>query len=162
MKRYPYLLGDACNIPLQDGQVAIVDAADYPLVSDRTWSLTKAGYVTTVISQGDGSCRWVLLHRRIMGESASLVDHIDRDRLNNRRSNLRLATRQGNSANSRTKRFLPKGVYRKYLKYRAMITVNYKSIGLGSFATVEEAAIAYDRAAKHHFGEFARTNTTIA
>lgn len=90
------------------------------------------------------------------------IDHEDRDPLNNRWDNLRLATPSQNGAN---KMALPnstgfKGVghsqNNKRNPYTAMITVHQKKIYLGCFQTPEAAHAAYYKAAKEHFGEFAR------
>jgi hypothetical protein len=87
------------------------------------------------------------------------VDHIDGNRANNAWSNLRLASRSQNIANSglrvtNTTGF--KGVFKARKKFNAKITVNYKSVNLGNFDTKEEASAAYKRAAQAAFGEFAR------
>jgi len=91
------------------------------------------------------------------------VDHIDQNSMNNRRGNLRLATNQLNNANVGRKtymgreRHLPKGVYPNGVgKWQAKIKVNYKTICLGTYRSPEEASEAYMKAAKHHFGEYAR------
>lgn len=91
------------------------------------------------------------------------IDHKDGDALNNRRDNLRLATNKLNNANIGRKsylgrvRHLPKGVYPNGVgKWQAKIKVNYKTICLGTYKSPEEASDAYERAAKHYFGEFAR------
>ena len=101
--------------------------------------------------------------------ATNLVDHRDRDTLNNTRSNLRVCTRSQNQQNSvgkpsqRRSRF--KGVsYSKNRKksWRATIWVNGKQIHGGYFATEEEAARSYDRLAREHFGEFARPNLGVS
>jgi hypothetical protein len=90
------------------------------------------------------------------------IDHEDTDRANNRWSNLRAATRQQNAANmalSVANKSGFKGVFwdEQNQKWRAGITVNSRWIHLGRYAKLEDAADAYEAAAKKHFGEFART-----
>lgn len=89
-------------------------------------------------------------------------DHHDLDPLNNLLSNLRKATRSQNKANMNTLQGTSKykGVCfgKRRNKWRATITVNYKSIYLGQFPTQEQAAQVYNKAALQHFGEFARIN----
>lgn len=109
-----------------------------------------------------------------------LVDHINGDKLDNRRSNLRLATRSDNEANKRKRRSHKKkdGSIQTYSKYkgvtkiqdgrkkcwRAIISTNTnnagktKQVNLGTFYTEREAAEAYNKAALEMFGEFALLN----
>jgi hypothetical protein len=154
-------------VPLSRGKFAVIDAADEGRVSQHAWHyrLTK-GREYAVMSKGGrpGQPR-LPLHRFLLGAADEvMVDHIDGDGLNNRRSNLRLATNAENSRNQK-KRKVPnasssfKGVHHhEGGKWIARITVNYRNIRLGSFDTEVEAARAYDAAARRHFGEFARVN----
>jgi hypothetical protein len=105
------------------------------------------------------------MHREIMGvldKPDILIDHIKRNPLNNQRSNLRTCNHNENARN-RTGRgkskYLGVSFYPNIrLRYKVTIWINKKSVHLGYFAMEEEAARAYDKAAKEHFGEFANLN----
>jgi len=98
------------------------------------------------------------------GHLPEFIDHIDRDTRNNKISNLREATRAQNNSNKEslkgsTSKYL--GVYkgtRKKGRWEAQISNNYKKIFLGRFKTEVEAAIAYNKAAIKHHGDFANLN----
>ncbi len=144
-------------------------------IHNSKWGGKEAG---NIFKSTDGALRRsvalrglnkVLVHRIIFvisGEpdpKSLQVDHIDRNPLNNRRDNLRLATNQMNNANIGRKvymgrvRHLPKGVYPNGVgKWQAKIKVNYKTFCLGTYRSPEEASDAYGKAATHHFGEYAR------
>lgn len=109
----------------------------------------------------DGRIEYV--HRVIwvhaIGDLPETIDHKNRDKSDNRLANLRAASRSQNNANRpmSKKADLPHGVCRVSYSstFRASIKVNRKTIHLGSFATADEAANAYQTAAVTHFGEFA-------
>jgi hypothetical protein len=91
------------------------------------------------------------------------VDHRNRSRLDNRRCNLRVCTSEENTHNSSkpcTNRSGFKGVswHRKGQKWQAHIRANRRNMYLGLFSDVEDAALAYDAAAREHHGEFACVN----
>jgi hypothetical protein len=89
------------------------------------------------------------------------VDHRDRDRTNNRWSNLRLATKfqqQGNRGVSRHSRSGVKGVSLRRNKWVASITMKGRCVRLGRFNSIDEAERAYKAAADKYFGEFACTD----
>lgn len=153
------------------GAKTVIDLADLALVLDGLgrWSAFTADGRTIYAVR----CLWrnsrkvhQRLHRHLFGLIPShrpIVDHRDRDGLNNRRENLRVTDHEMNRANGRkwssaTKPF--KGVFQRPESgaYRAMIQAKGTLIGLGTFNTDVEAALAYDRAAREHFGEFAMTN----
>ena len=100
------------------------------------------------------------LHRYLLGFPDLQVDHIDRDTMNNRRSNLRVVTQSQNMANLGLRKGskVPfKGVSINAGKYVA--TCN--SVPVGTFPTAIQAALAYDAAAVIHFGEHAATNKSL-
>ena len=151
-------------IALTKGMFAFVDAADYEKISLRTWACFINGrrfYAGTTIEG-----RRVMMHHLIMGKFPNLtIDHRNRNGLDNRRSNLRIATYTQNAQNStkaiRNTKSKYKGVaFAKgsIKKWRSEIRVNGKKIYIGWYETEIEAARAYDKAALEHFGEFACVN----
>lgn len=109
------------------------------------------------------SGRTVGLHRLVMGvdDPTVVVDHIDRDGLNCRRRNLRVATRSQNAANVAKRKGCSsrfKGVDRQGNRWRARVMLQGLHLHLGLFDREREAALAYDYAVLERFGEFAVTN----
>lgn len=105
----------------------------------------------------------IYLHREIAGTPVGLItDHVNGDRLDNRRANLRIATPSQNGANSSGRQ--RKSPYRCVYQHKpsgrwiAQVSEGGKPQHLGIFDTPEEAAIAYDLAALTRWGQFARTN----
>ena len=141
-------------IPLTRGAFALVDEADFERVSHYNWHLTKNGYAAS-------SHR--LLHRFVMNAGPKdKIDHRNNEaKLDCRRSNLRLATHSQNLHNRPVQKNNAsagmKGVSRCVTtgRWRARIKVAGKNVWLGRFATKEEAARAYDEAARRLVGEFA-------
>ncbi len=147
------------TIALANGPgVALVSAQDYDRVKDCVWHLHK-GYAVTRVEG-----KLIYLHRLIANApSGVMVDHINRDRLDARRSNLRQATNSQNQANvpkrvGTTSQF--KGVSRHTFsgRWQARISMGGKQKHLGYFENEEDAARAYDAMAHDIFGPFARTN----
>lgn len=158
------------ELPLfnEPGTVAVVDAADYERCSRYVWSLTGSHVVSFCTRTGE-RC-YVALARLILREYRwnTVVDHANGNPLDNRRSNLRRATATENARNRRKSRPARgrvaaskyKGVHpsrdRRY--YEATITLDGRNKRLGKFVHEEDAARAYDAAARVHFGAFARLN----
>ena len=149
------------EIPLSRGLVAVVDDEDAEAVlSAGKWS-AAAGANTFYAARMFGRGRFVYLHSFLTGWP--LTDHADRDGLNNRRGNLRRATRSQNNANSarRIGALSPyRGVTwkRQIGRWVAQIGHEGRNRYLGTFPTAELAAAAYDVAALALHGEFARLN----
>jgi hypothetical protein len=160
---------DVKKIPLSgklgEGKVAIVDDEDFERVSDYTWYLTQKGYV--VHSLDPKTKLW--LARFIMRATPGrLVDHRNHNLLDNRKSQLRLATKKENNRNQTVRsprkprcssKF--KGVFwhKRDQAWRAQIGVNRRRIWLGNFDTEREAAMAYNKAAARLHGEFCCLNS---
>ncbi len=157
--------GQLAYISLTMGYVAVIDAADVPLVSGGNWCAEVRPHgVYARRCEGSGPRKRVIrLHRLLMAAPMGHpVDHINGDGLDNRRANLRLATVQQNNHNRRrtamnTSGF--KGVHlnRQLNKWRAMIKVSGKQSHLGYFDTPEDAAVAYAKASAKLHGEYGRT-----
>jgi len=144
--------------------VAVVDRIDEATVKGYRWRLSNRSdglEQSYVVAWHRG--QHIFMHRLIMGATErQVVDHINGDGLDNRRSNLRFCTTAENSRNSkkytRSATSKLKGVCRVDRGWRAQIMHMYKKYNLGTFATEEAAAHAYDAAARRLFGEFARCN----
>jgi hypothetical protein len=159
------------------GRVAMVDDADYELVMQHRWNVQerqrsngqrKIGpYAFTSVPRDDGRTRIVWMHQLLM-PGASNVDHEDTDGLNNQRSNLRAATGRQNQGNRRkarshdgrvvSSRWKGVGWFKPAGRWRAYMTQNGHYKHLGYFADEDDAARAYDAAAREFFGAFARLN----
>lgn len=148
-------MDDAVHIPLRarDGSIrayAVVDAADAEWVNRWRWSLSADGYAYRVTT-ADGRKRKVRLHRVILGLTRGDGydgDHINRDRLNNRRSNLRKLGRGENAQNQTSARGASSGFRgvswdHNSGKWRASIRVDGRLRHLGRFVSeIEAAAVA--------------------
>ena len=148
-------------IPLGDGLSAMVDASDYEWLNRFTWRATSKDSKGYAFRKAGG--RIVLMHRAIMEPPKGMVvDHINGNRMDDRRCNLRICTPLQNGWNRRstggTSRF--KGVHldRRSGKWIARIRYLGRTIRIGSFDDEVQAARAYDRMAMKLFGEFAYLN----
>lgn len=157
------------------GRVALVDLDDYDLAMRYRWHVVEADpkvpgrrpwgpYAVTSVYV-NGTLGQLRLHNLIMGEM--FIDHVNSNGLDCRRVNMRPATPTLNLGNSRTRETPGKTSRYKGVSWatrRRMWVAGIKDHGasryLGEFASEEDAALAYDMAAREVFGEFAKLNFT--
>ena len=131
---------------------AIIDLDDVDEIKKYKWCLNNIGYV---INREFG-----LLHRLIMNPDTDMVvDHINHNKLDNRKSNLRICTKQQNNMNKKVRKDNTSGIKgiwwnKSRNKWTAEIMVNSKKHHLGDFSTKEEAAKARMNAEIEYFGEY--------
>lgn len=143
---------------------ATVDDECFDNIKIFKWGTHKGGYVRRTFRDKDsGKIMFEYLHRNIMGCSKGdnkYVDHINHNRLDNRKINLRICSQFQNCANSfKRKGRHFKGVYKiKDNKWNAMITFKGHTIFLGTYLLEKDAALAYNIAATLFNNQFALLN----
>lgn len=157
-----FIIGDTCYMELTGGHIAQFDSHRFNDFRKYRWSLASIdkagkGYVCTWINNAMAK-----MHHLVLGKFA---DHIDRDRLNNKLSNLRFASHSDNMSNvglHKGYNNIYKGVYkRKNGTYFAQIIYNKKLFYLGSYYDPLDAALAYDKSLIKFRGETATTNRKL-
>jgi hypothetical protein len=149
------------KIPLTQGKEALVDDDMYEYLTCWDWH-----YSTGYAKRGDvnslGKSIIVRMHHFVLPLKDGLVcDHINGNRLDNRRENLRLVTKSQNMRNqglSKRSRSGFKGVNKHQKKWRAYICIDGKQKHLGVFLDKKQAALAYNEAAQKCWGIYARLN----
>jgi len=159
----------ANKIKLTRNSFTLIDERDFSSISKYKWHCTYYGYAAT------NSCNFgkkpgiTLMHRLILGaKKGEICDHINRNRLDNRRKNLRICTyseqlqnRTISDKNRDKKTSKYYGVYWSFLhkKWRTRVTKNRKvSKEGGLFINEKEAAKKYDKLALIVYGKYARLN----
>jgi hypothetical protein len=156
-------------IPLTRGMHALVDDVDYDYLMQWKWTYLSTGYAYRQYtvgkkSNGKQQLKTILMHRLLTGTPKGIdTDHINGNRLDNRRHNLRTCTRSQNNANSLVVRGTTsklKGVYleKRTGRWTSQISVGGRKISLGAYATEEAAHEAYKAASVVYFGAFAGHN----
>ncbi len=158
------------EIPLTKGYVALIDEEDYARLAEVRWHADEFDHTTYASRKvlRDGKTIKVYLHRAVMDAPAGTeVDHANGDGLDCQRENLRYASSSQQNQNRRARRsdglkginHHPSSVRHPRVRcWQAVIKLGGKKKSLGYFLTKEEAARAYDAAAREHFGPFARPN----
>lgn len=147
------ICGDTVTMIASNGKSFMIDKCDLETVKDYCWTFDNNGYVI--------SGRKVRIHRLIMNPPKGMtVDHINGDRSDNRRCNLRVCTQAQNSHNKHSSPLNKSGkigVYlnKKSLKWVAQIGVNHKTICLGTYENLDDAINARKEAEEKYYGEYA-------
>ena len=139
-------------------KVSVSDVDDC-IIQSSTWVLNDWGYIIGSSKKYNGKCLHRVIAKRMGLDLSKLTDHKDCNKTNNRRSNLREATKSQNGMNSKSNNKSGyKGVtWNKAMqKWQAQIQINGRSIHLGYYDYAEQAHLYYCIAAIKHFGEFAR------
>lgn len=157
-------------IKISKGKETIVDDDMFKFLNQWTWHCNPYGYaVRTQYEIGSGSknkrTKAIFMHRLIMNTpNDKVIDHINHNPLDNRRSNLRICSRTENQRNMKLISISNKSGYKgvswsKPTKsWVAQIQINKKQTNLGRYLDIKEAARAYNKAAIKYFGEFANIN----
>ena len=157
------------KIKLSKGYETTVDDDDFIRLNKISWHYHQKGYARGCLYLGrEGGKQLqknILMHRLIMGEpKGMMIDHINGDKLDNRKENLRICTNSENMMNQKTYRrnvtSKYKGVHwcKKDKKWKAQIEKNGKGLYLGSFENEINAAKVYNEKAKDLHGEYACLN----
>jgi len=151
------------EIPLTQGKVALVDDDDFEWINQWKWRFDSGGYAVREVNNTS-----FYMHRFIMDTPKGMqTDHINRDKLDNRRENLRICNASQNKINEdlrSTNTSGYKGVgyitnkRKRNKRWVATIWKDYKAICIGYFHTPEEASLAYNKKALELYGEFAESN----
>lgn len=148
------------------GCVILIDCEDVPTIAHRKWHIKKGKYTNYAAyntRNSDGKFEIVLMHRLLLDVRKGdrvVVDHINKNGLDNRRGNLRLATYTQNAVYSRSARPYRGVVFRSdQLKpWESRIRWRGRLLYLGSYDRAEDAAREYDAIAVRLYGEFAVVN----
>ena len=152
--------GISVEVTVTNGEKFYIDKEDEPLVRQYKWYIYADRHGVKNVCTKDP----ILIYQLIMGFPENMeIDHIDLDRLNNRKSNLRLCTHQQNQMNQPLQKNNTSGVtgvrfYKARNKYVARIKVCQRDIHLGYYVTFEEAVQARNVGMECMFGEFGRYN----
>lgn len=142
--------------------LVMVDDEDYNYLSKFNWHVSKDKCVASWL--GSKNNKRILIHRFIMNPPDNMeIDHIDGNRLNNQKSNLRLATSSQNKCNRGARKDCKSGYkgvswHKQNNKWSVRIMTDGKYLSLGLYDDIKEAALAYNNASKKYHGEFAFMN----
>jgi UDPglucose 6-dehydrogenase len=159
----PPWIEDSKEITLTKGYKTIVDTEDYEWLNKWSWYYAH-GYAVRTIYDEKGKPYQLRMHRLLINTPDGMdTDHVNRNRLDNRKSNLRPATRSQNVANQFSKKQNNSGLKgvswkAKNKKWVAQIRVDNVVKHIGLFESKEEAGRAYNREAVRYFGKFAYLN----
>lgn len=136
----------------------LIDKNDFECVKKYSWCISKTGYAVSNINGKTKKMHRIILN---IDNPEQVVDHINHNKLDNRKSNLRITTAKQNSRNTSVSKNNKIGILgisqTKYGKFRARIMVDRKEIRLGNYDFLDDAIKARKSAEKKYFGKFAPT-----
>lgn len=144
--------------------LSIIDDDDYDLIAKYSWSIDSNGYARHNLYIQNQKYKRITIHRLVMNAKINQqIDHINGNKLDNRKHNLRFCDKYQNAMNCKIHKHNTSGYkgvcwHKQSKKWRAYIVINDKQLSLGLFNNKKQAANAYNKKAKELFGEFARTN----
>lgn len=151
------------SIPLTQGRFALVDDDDFEYLNQFNW-YCSSGYAVRKLKTQNGKRLSMKMHREILKTPDNMTtDHINGNKLDNRKENLRICTQAENTRNRPADRNSTSGYKgvswnNRLSKWICQIKANGKSRHLGVFSNPEEAAKVYDAEAIVLFGSFAKLN----
>ena len=146
------------TILLKSGEKVLVDKEDFALLNSRKWHMDSQGYARSYVSRK----KFMSMHRLVNDtQEGKITDHINQNKLDNRKCNLRTASRSLNTRNApiridNTSGY--KGVCKRGNRWEVGIGHNKVHIHVGSYGTKIEAARAYDEASVKYHGKFGKLN----
>jgi hypothetical protein len=153
-----------CEMTASRGLSVKISLEDCEMASQYQWHISDEGYATTRYYDERGKYANIRLHNLIMGKTPEglMVDHINRNRRDNRRENLRFVDRQGNALNRdklKSNTSGVNGVQKRIRKdgvvvYRPTININTKPKRLGTYKTMEEAIKVRKEAELKYYGHY--------
>lgn len=157
------------EIPLTNGGIALCDDDDYEMLAQHKWyawhKATNCPYYAMTNIRVNGHKTTISMHKCLLGSRGDdEIDHKDNNGFNNQRANLRFCTKTQNQANAKLRisnKSGYKGVTRNGKNWSASVCLCGRAIHLGTYVTLESAALAYDEAATRYYGEFALTNKML-
>ena len=152
------IIKNGIRLHIDNDHYTLVDYEDYVKIVEFNWQVSGFGYISRNVNG-----KTLYLHKYLLGADEETVDHINGNKLDNRRRNLRLCSDKDNTRNRRAlegKTSIYKGVSydTQTGKWNCHIKVDSKSIRLGRFDTEIEAARQYDINAIRYFGEYVWLN----
>ena len=135
------------RIKLTQGKFAVVDDENYEYLNQFSWYVTSNGYARRTIRRGKKN-QYIRMHNEIIGTQKNKeTDHINRNKLDNRKDNLRIVTRSENSLNKDLQKNNTSGYKgiswnKKEKKWYSCIKINEKTVSLGRYKSIQGAWLA--------------------
>lgn len=143
-----------------------MDDEDYEWLNQYTWHVNQE-YACRNVLVGDKIGAQLSMHRMIMdAKKGEVVDHINHNKIDNRKQNLRVCTYEDNSRNQSLRKNNKSGIngvhwHKNVKRWMAKIQHEGKPVSLGSFVKIEDAIVARKEAEIKYYGEFSNKNIQI-